>query len=69
MTHLTEHQVAVRLVISVNTVRAWRKTGYGPCFRKFGRAVRYSLTEVEAFEQAQTRRFLRLFGLEVRRRP
>ena len=53
--HLTEHEVAERFALSVKTVRDWRLTGYGPRFRKFGRAVRYPLAEIEKFEQAATR--------------
>ena len=41
--------------MSVRTIRKWRLTGGGPRFRKFGSAVRYSLVDLEAFEEAAVR--------------
>jgi excisionase family DNA binding protein len=53
--YLTEQQVAERLNVSVRTLRKWRLTGGGPRFRKFGSAVRYSLSDLEAYEEAAAR--------------
>ena len=55
-THLDEQELAQRLKISVLTLRGWRRSGAGPLFRKYGAAVRYSLSDIEAFELAATRR-------------
>lgn len=53
--YLNEQQTAERLNVSVRTIRKWRLTGMGPRFRKFGSAVRYSLVDLEAFEEAAVR--------------
>ena len=49
---LTEHEVALRLGLSVATLRAWRLKRKGPRFVRFGRAVRYLSPDVERFVQA-----------------
>ena len=49
---LGESEVAARLGLSVATLRAWRLTGKGPRFVRFGRAVRYLLSDVENYVQA-----------------
>ena len=54
--HLTEQQLMERWHLSIKTIRKWRLTGAGPRYRKFGSAVRYSLADVEAFEEACARR-------------
>jgi predicted DNA-binding transcriptional regulator AlpA len=46
---LNEIQVAEWLGLSVATLRAWRFRHRGPRFVRFGRAVRYLQTDVEAF--------------------
>lgn len=54
--YITESELADRLALSVVTLRRWRLEGRGPQFRKFGRAVRYALADVERFEAAAARR-------------
>lgn len=49
---LMEPDVALRLGVSVHTLRAWRRRGKGPCYLKLGRAVRYRAADVLAFETA-----------------
>ena len=53
--HLTEHELAARWNMDVTSLRAWRRTGKGCRFRKFGGAVRYAEADVVAFEEAATR--------------
>jgi excisionase family DNA binding protein len=53
---LTESEVADLLKISVRTLQAWRVRGGGPGFLKIGRAVRYSLNEIEEWLAATQRR-------------
>jgi hypothetical protein len=52
---LNETQVAERQGRSVRTLQAERLKGGGIPFVKFGRAVRYRLTDVIAFENAHVR--------------
>jgi len=49
---LTEHEVAMRLGLSVATLRAWRLKRKGPRFIRFGRAVRYLEADIERFVDA-----------------
>jgi predicted DNA-binding transcriptional regulator AlpA len=49
---LTEHEVALRLGLSVATLRAWRLKRKGPRFVRFGRAVRYMDADIERFVDA-----------------
>lgn len=51
---LTEHEVAARLGLSVATLRAWRMRRKGPCFVRFGRAVRYLPADLDRFVAAST---------------
>ena len=51
---LTESQVAERLGLAVATLRAWRHRGTGPRFLRFGRAVRYLVTDLDEFIRAST---------------
>jgi predicted DNA-binding transcriptional regulator AlpA len=51
---LTEHDVARRLGLSVATLRAWRMRRTGPRFVRFGRAVRYLVSDIDAFVTAST---------------
>ena len=53
--YYNEKWVAKRLGISVKAIQSWRDKGGGPVFRKFKSAVRYSLADLEAFEQAAVR--------------
>jgi predicted DNA-binding transcriptional regulator AlpA len=46
---LDETNAARILGLSVKTLRRWRWAGKGPAFRKLGRAVRYALSDLEAF--------------------
>ena len=55
---LTESAAADYLGLSPATLARWRSLGdHGPSFRKFGGAVRYALTDLEAYAK----------GAEVRR--
>jgi predicted DNA-binding transcriptional regulator AlpA len=44
--YLTESGVASLSGLSIATLRKWRLLGKGPRFRKLGRAVRYSTTDL-----------------------
>ena len=50
---LTTEDVADRFGVAIATVRGWRARGAGPTGRRFGGNVRYSIEDVEAWEQAQ----------------
>jgi hypothetical protein len=52
---LTEAQVAEKYSLSRKTLQAWRMNGGGPAFVKMGKAVRYLVTDLEAFETANKR--------------
>src|SRR5262249_2263916 len=49
---LTDVEVPERLRVSPLTVRNWRWLGAGAAYCKVGRAVRYRLADVVAFEEA-----------------
>ena len=49
-----ETEVALRLAISVKTLRNWRWLGFGPPFVKVGRAVRYAAADLEAWIAQRT---------------
>jgi Helix-turn-helix domain len=52
---LTERDVAARFRIPVRTLQHWRCIGRkGPSFHKHGRAVRYRLSDVEAWNVDRT---------------
>lgn len=53
--HLTEWELALRWGMDVCTLRTWRRTGYGPPYRKFGSAVRYWFQDIVDFEEKATR--------------
>jgi excisionase family DNA binding protein len=53
---LSEHDAAKRLNLSVKTLRRWRSEGSGLAFRKLGRAVRYSESDLAEFIAAAARR-------------
>jgi hypothetical protein len=55
MVHLTEKQLAERWQVSVRTLQAVRVKGSGVPFVRIGRAVRYSMDDVLAYEEAQRR--------------
>ena len=44
-------EAAKRLGLSPRTLEAWRRRGAGPPYRRFGRAVRYALGDLDAFAQ------------------
>ncbi len=46
-------QLAEELNTSVNTIRYWRTTGYGPRSARIGRRVVYRRTDVDAWVDAQ----------------
>lgn len=51
---LKANQLAVRLQMSVRTLANWRVIGKGPPYRKIeGGLIRYSETEVDAWELSQ----------------
>lgn len=54
--YLTEDELAVRQHRSVKTIQNERQKGGGVPFRKFGRAVRYHIDDVELWEAERTRR-------------
>lgn len=53
---LTENELSARQNRSVKTLQAERLTGRGVPFVKFGRSVRYRLSDIEAFEVRCLRR-------------
>ena len=42
--------------LKANTLEGWRVRGYGPRYVKVGRLVRYSLSDLDAYIEEQTRR-------------
>ncbi|HME73974.1 MAG TPA: helix-turn-helix domain-containing protein [Myxococcota bacterium] len=46
---------AAHLGLSPRTLERWRVLGTGPVFRRLGRAVRYSLVDLEAFAATRMR--------------
>lgn len=50
---LDEHFVAAFYRVSLGTVRRWRSLGQGPCYRKVGSLVRYSLDDLHAWLAAR----------------
>jgi predicted DNA-binding transcriptional regulator AlpA len=51
---MTEDEAANRFGLSVKTLQAWRYLGKGPKFVRFGRAVRYLPSDVDAFIRASS---------------
>jgi len=49
--HLSERQLAQRWNTSQRTLQRWRAAGEGPPFLRLGGSIRYSLTDVLAFEE------------------
>lgn len=54
-TFLTTKDAAEYLGLQRTTLEAWRCRGGGPKFGKFGRSVRYKLTDLEAWVELRTR--------------
>lgn len=50
---LTRAQLAERFQLSPITLAQWACAGIGPRFLKFRQVVRYRLSDVEAWEEAQ----------------
>lgn len=48
-------QLAEKICITVGTLAHWRYTGQGPKFIKVGRNVRYRVSDIDAWLNAQTR--------------
>jgi hypothetical protein len=53
--HLNEVELAERWAVSVALIRKMRLAGTGVRFRKYGSAVRYALSDIEAYEQSCVR--------------
>lgn len=51
--HLTMQELADRYGIALQTVRAWRVTGYGPRGFRVGKFVRYRLADCLTWEEQQ----------------
>jgi hypothetical protein len=52
---LTSAEVAEELKVSISFLAKARMSGNGPAFIRCGRAIRYTLTAIEAYKAAQTR--------------
>lgn len=52
---LTREDVAERFGVPVESVRYWEAKGTGPPSAKFGRHIRYRLTDVEEWEKTRVR--------------
>ncbi len=52
---LKRQEAANHLNVKICTLEAWAVRGGGPPFVKFGRAVRYRLSDLEAWANSQTR--------------
>lgn len=48
---LTTDELAARYKVPVETVRKWRSEGTGPQGARFGKHVRYRLSDVERWER------------------
>jgi hypothetical protein len=53
---LTREEVAARQQVSPKTLAQWASRDFGPIFRKFGGHCRYRLSDVIAWENAQSER-------------
>ena len=53
--NLNTHQAAAYLNLSPNTLHRWRWSGHGPRFKKFGRSVRYSREDLDAYAEGAAR--------------
>lgn len=50
---LTRPEVAARIRVPEKTLAQWASQHKGPRYRRFGRHVRYALSDLIAWEQAQ----------------
>ena len=57
---LNQKELARRWGISHRTLERWRYNGQGPTFLKLGGRVLYRLADIEAFEQSQLQRALKI---------
>jgi hypothetical protein len=48
--YLTTEELAARWKMQQQTLELWRCNGKGPAFHKFGKAVRYAVSDVEKYE-------------------
>jgi predicted DNA-binding transcriptional regulator AlpA len=53
---LTTAESADILGMSERTLEGWRVRGGGPAYRRFGRSVRYTMADLLAWAQENTRR-------------
>ncbi len=53
--YVSERDAAKFLGLEAATLRTWRYRGEGPSFAKFGRAVRYSWSELLAYVERSKR--------------
>lgn len=51
--YLTNEEAAAWLKLAPSTLEKHRTIGGGPKFRKFGRSVRYTIQDLEAWSQAR----------------
>ena len=51
---LTSKELAEFLAVPISTVRDWRLRGQGPPAYKFGRSVRFRISDVEGWIEAQS---------------
>lgn len=51
---LRPEQFAERVGVSARTLANWRSAGIGPTYVKIGASVRYRLSDIEAYEVANT---------------
>lgn len=48
---LTEKEAAEELNLAVQTLRNWRHQRRGPNYQKYGRAIRYELSELNEYRE------------------
>lgn len=53
-TWLTRRELAARQKLPIATLAQWASQGKGPKYARFGRHARYKLTDVVAWEDANT---------------
>jgi predicted DNA-binding transcriptional regulator AlpA len=54
-TYLTETQLSELTQLSVKTLRTWRWRGDGPRFFRFGRSIRYALSDLNEWLESARR--------------
>lgn len=54
-TLVTTPIAAKYLDVKPNTMEGWRVRGEGPCYKKIGRLVKYSINDLDAYLVTQTR--------------